>query len=303
MFCARRAFVTLVLVVMMCGAAVQCCAFTRPTSFTSKTAKTCAAFLVNEKISRLKASPSQVTPPSAPSAFLHHHPPYMAIITEPDACDSPERMIATLQTISSAVSTDKVALVSVRVVQPNHIARDEFEERVVNLTTQLVAMSSEHSFRVVVASDWVEAAIQSRAHGVHVKEHHQSRIPEIRKQFAPRDALIGTSAHSVKSALEARSLYQPDYFFVGTCYPTESHPEKVELEGPILPGKVCRALEGQEGDRPIILAIGGIDEENCADLVLEYGADGVAAIRSVFQSPDPASSVESMIRNMRQTGD
>lgn len=295
--CARRVLVTLLLVVV----AGKCSAFTRPTLLTSKTAQSCTCRLVYETMSMLKASESNVSPTA--TCFLHRDPPYLAVITEPNACDSAERVNATINAVSSAVSTDKVALVSVRVVKPNHVSHDEFEKRVVDLTSKLVAMSLKHSFHVVVSSDWVDAAIQSGSHGIHVKEHHQPRIPEIQTRFAPRVPLIGTSAHSVSSALEAASLYHPDYFFVGTCYATESHPEKVDLEGPTLPGKVCRALEEQEGEtKPVVLAIGGIDEENCAKPAREYGADGVAAIRSVLQSTDPAISVENMIRNMQKGG-
>jgi thiamine monophosphate synthase len=77
----------------------------------------------------------------------------------------------------------------------------------------------------------------------------------------------------------------------------------VKLEGPALPGQVCRALEQQQQqqqqDRPVVFAIGGIDEETCAEPVLEYGADGVAAIRSVLQSLNPGMTVETIHQNMQ----
>jgi thiamine monophosphate synthase len=213
-------------------------------------------------------------------------------------------MDATIQAISSAVETGKVALVSVRIVLPQHVTNTEtFEHRVVDLTRRLVALRvpEGHPFRVVVSSDWVSAAIRACAHGVHVKENDQWRIPDIRKQFAPRVPLIGTSAHSVASALEATSLYQPDYLFVGTCFATESHPEKVELEGPALPGTVCSALLSGQTARPVVLAIGGMDEHNChVPVAPVHGADGVAAIRSVLLSSDPRRIVELMHRNMRE---
>jgi thiamine-phosphate diphosphorylase len=255
--------------------------------------------LIYEKMSnRLKAS-QQVSTPN--TCFAPHNPPFLAVITEPGACDTEERMAETVQAMSSAVSTGKVALVSVRVVAPKHDeSAIDFQQRVVSLTTQLVELSSQYSFRVVVTSDWVDAAIQAGAHGIHVKERDRERIPEIRKEFAT-PPLIGTSAHTISSALEATSLYQPDYMFVGTCYPTQSHPEKTKLEGPALSGQICRALEKVETSqqkRPVVFAIGGINEENCAEPVLTYGADGVAAIRSVLQSPNPAKSVETMASNM-----
>ncbi len=49
-----------------------------------------------------------------------------------------------------------------------------------------------------------------------------------------------------------------------------------------------------------ILAIGGIDERNCFEPVVKYGADGVATIRAVMKAEDPRAVVQSMIRVMQQ---
>ena len=49
--------------------------------------------------------------------------------------------------------------------------------------------------------------------------------------------IIGISARSIQLAHFSWKEYKPDYFFVGTCYVTQSHPEKTpaDLEGPALP--------------------------------------------------------------------
>lgn len=288
----------LISALLVASAVTPCFAFASPQLWTHGYGKNRNP-LIYEKMSTLLKASQQVSTPK--TCFAPHNPPFLAVITEPDACDTEERMAETVQAMSSAVSTGKVALVSVRVVAPKHDDESaiDFQQRVVSLTTQLVELSSQYSFRVVVTSDWVDAAIQAGAHGIHVKERDRERIPEIRKEFAT-PPLIGTSAHNILSALEATSLYQPDYMFVGTCYPTQSHPEKTKLEGPALSGQICRALEQVETaqKRPVVLAIGGINEENCAEPILTYGADGVAAIRSVLQSPNPAKSVETMVNNM-----
>jgi thiamine monophosphate synthase len=219
--------------------------------------------------------------------FPNSASPHLAIITEPDACDSRPRMEQTLQAIQEAVSTGQVDLVSIRLTPPPPSIRypphgdvndikehllptsdDAFqvsslqEQLAYELTRSLVELSrtSRRTFRVVCSSDWVHVALQAKADGIHVKEKDLSRIPTIRKQFtsissSPSSSLssslsqavciIGTSAHSVESAVESYQLYQPDYYFVGTCYETASHPEKNRqdlLEGPSLPGQVRRAL-------------------------------------------------------------
>jgi thiamine-phosphate diphosphorylase len=222
-------------------------------------------------------------------------PPYLAIITELDSCDNETKMKAALKSLYAAVSTGQVDLVSVRV---NVMSSDRQNARnVVSFTRRLMEWSDECSFQVVVSSDWVDAAVEARAHGVHVKGMHRHRIPDIRNKFGG-DPLIGTSAHSLESAISAFEVHRPDYIFIGTCYSTQSHPEKIVLEGPELPGQVCRALEKMAGQkRPKVLAIGGIDASNC-HIPVEYGADGIATIRAVLKAEDPADSVRSIRASM-----
>lgn len=225
--------------------------------------------------------------------------PHLALITEPDACDSQERMENTVKAVEAAISTQKVTLVSVRVAKEPNLA-----SRVKELTERIVDLA-ENNCRVVVSSDWIETVSESSNNvGVHVKESHREQIPAIRQRLGS-NVLIGTSAHSVESAMDAVTAYQPDYLFVGTCYLTASHPEKSdvsELEGPKLPGQVKRAilLEATTGTRaPTIFAIGGIDETNCREPVVGYGADGVAVIRAVLQAVDPTSAVLNMVERMQ----
>lgn len=223
-------------------------------------------------------------------------PPYLAIITELDSCDNETNMKAALKSLHAAVYTGQVDLVSVRVNVMSSGRQNA--QNVVSFTRLLMEWSEECSFQVVVSSDWVDAAVEAGAHGVHVKEMHRHRIPDIRRKFGGNPPLIGTSAHSVESATSAFEVHRPDYIFVGTCYSTMSHPEKIVLEGPELPGEVCRALKKLAGkNRPKVLAIGGIDASNC-HIPVEYGADGIATIRAVLEAEDPADSVRSIRANM-----
>jgi thiamine-phosphate pyrophosphorylase len=232
-------------------------------------------------------------------------PPCLALITEPDACDSLKRMEETFQVIQRAVSLSRVDLVSVRLQKSDS---EEVFQRAVELTRRLVTLSNNcrngksSSFRVVCSSDWVEVAVQARAHGIHVKEMHLTKLPEICKLFS-YPLLIGTSVHSVESATSSYSVYQPHYYFVGTCFPTETHPEKTmdDLEGPRLPGQVSQALQSLSPEWcPKVFAIGGIDESNC-DAPIQYGADGVAVIRSIMQAENPSRIVSQIHSKMATT--
>jgi thiamine-phosphate diphosphorylase len=229
-------------------------------------------------------------------------PPNLAIITEPDACATDEHAEATFSAIAKAVETTHVDLVSVRLTKPEVDDFPKVYGRALELTKQLVRLADKSipsslsgipAFRVVCSSDWVDLAIEANAHGVHVKEFHLPKIVGIRQLASRDDFLIGTSAHSVQSAVESYATYRPDYYFVGTCFLTASHPEKdsTDLEGPTLPGEVRRAILAEvrnAGARyPAIFAIGGIDESNC-HIPVTHGADGVAVIRAVLQARNPA---------------
>lgn len=219
--------------------------------------------------------------------------PWIAVLTEPDACDSESRVEETFSALRSALSSRCIDLVSIRVSFAS--SSDDFptqQARLVSLVQRVKRLKGQDELDfILVVNDNIDAAIDGGADGVHVKEKDASSIPSVREKFKAKcgrsSCIIGTSCHSKESALLSNS-YGPDYLFIGTCYLTKSHPEKNAidmLEGPELPGKVKRALEMQ--NPPIIFAIGGIDETNAKEPIM-LGADGVAAIRSILCSPDPA---------------
>mmetsp|Transcript_6773 Transcript_6773/g.9967 ORF Transcript_6773/g.9967 Transcript_6773/m.9967 type:complete len:322 (-) Transcript_6773:33-998(-) len=273
--------------------------------------------------------------PLSSSSWSSKPKPFLAIITETDACDSKQRMEETYVAIKHALgeqNENDVDLISIRVIcqEETDTNRMEFQERLIELTKSIMTLKEKDKDRrpeleykscMVVVNDHFEAAIAANADGVHVKEKDTDNIPFIKEQFTKltcrhqKDIVIGTSAHSIESALANWKLYQPNYFFVGTCYLTQSHPEKDarDLEGPTLPGIIKRAIKEEEinveeGSReksslderrrqPIIFAIGGIGAENCNEPV-ELGADGVAVIRSVMQAENPGGMVSQMIATM-----
>mmetsp|Transcript_19075 Transcript_19075/g.52982 ORF Transcript_19075/g.52982 Transcript_19075/m.52982 type:complete len:344 (-) Transcript_19075:1606-2637(-) len=271
----------------------------------------------------------------AARCFATTRAPFLAIITEPDACDNEQRMEQTITAIRTALSTGLVDLISVRLQLPTQSdghevstashkeqSMDAFKERAVSLTRQMIelvsASGNNKHCRVVVSSDWVDVGVEAKAHGIHVKEKHFERLPQIKASFT-YPPLIGMSTHSIESATRSFAKYDPDYYFCGTCYLSQTHPDKSadELEGPALPGQVKRALEQVCRDRdassshsdhvaspvkaPFVLGIGGIDATNCHDPVAKYGADGVAIIRAVLRAESPDEVVEAMKENMSKT--
>jgi Thiamine monophosphate synthase len=303
--------------------------------------------------------------------------PYIAIVTEPYACDNDESYEATMKALYHAISTNYVNFISIRLTRNILIGKNpissnssitsdgsyqenideiQFQSRYTQMIQQLrewseynattaTKMNRHHRrFYVIVSSGpYMELGLRHYADGVHFKEMHQSRIPSTRQFYrtllkddessitadcmTPRrnpKLLVGTSVHSIASAIDAYTLYQPEYMFVGTCYTTQSHPDKLDVEGPLLPSQVCDALhrcmtlEQQSGPAspPLILGIGGIDDINCGIVVNPHRitaspaiattrasgtCDGVAVIRSVLQSIDPAQTVRSMHHCMRSS--
>ena len=226
--------------------------------------------------------------------------PWIAVLTEPDACNSEERMEETLSALKGAISSRCVDLVSIRVSfssSEDFPTQQQQQARLISLIQRVKRLKGQDDLDfILVVNDNIDAAIDGGADGVHVKEKFAPSIPSVRQNFIERSGrsscIIGTSCHSIESALLSNS-YRPDYLFVGTCYLTKSHPEKTTidmLEGPELPGKVKRALSSNEQTAlvpPIIFAIGGIDERNAKEPIA-LGADGVAAIRSILCASEPA---------------
>ncbi|EKX41955.1 hypothetical protein GUITHDRAFT_112087 [Guillardia theta CCMP2712] len=83
-----------------------------------------------------------------------------------------------------------------------------------------------------------------------------------------------------------------DYVLLGTIFRTDSHPEKVEVEGLKL------IQEARESfPRLNLIGIGGINDRNC-DQVMRSGANGVAVISYIFDAADAASAVRDMKARM-----
>jgi len=245
----------------------------------------------------LKALSQQVTQDDNIQIFPRSSsPPHLVVITERHCCDSDAVLQRALQLLHAAVTPDQVDLVSVRI---NVLSADKnHRRRLVELANRLLHWSDRHHFQVVVSSDWIDVAVETGVHGLHVNESDRHKIPALRKLLEGRP-LIGTTAHTLESAVSAFEVHRPDYFFVGSCYFSQSYPEKTTLEGPELPGQVCRALQEIAGARrPKVLAIGGINASNCHEPVTKYGAEGVAILRSVFEGENPAESLHFIRKNM-----
>jgi len=96
---------------------------------------------------------------------------------------------------------------------------------------------------------------------------------------------IGKSVHDLREALAAQAA-GADYLLVGPVYRTATHPGREPLgSGPL--------AEISALGLPV-LAIGGVTPERIREL-RAAGAYGVAAIRALWDAPDPEAAARSMV--------
>ena len=149
--------------------------------------------------------------------------------------------------------------------------------------------------KLIVGDGDIACATSVRANGVHFPQRflEQDFVETVK---AARDALgeggiVGVSAHDVKSVGQAAGA-GVDYVLLGTIFRTESHPEKVEVEG-------LKLIQEARESFPSLnmIGIGGINDRNC-DQVMRSGANGVAVISYIFDAADAASAVRDMKARM-----
>jgi thiamine-phosphate pyrophosphorylase len=103
-----------------------------------------------------------------------------------------------------------------------------------------------------------------------------------------REWWIGVSVHDLSEAEAARTA-GADYLLAGTVFPTASHPERAPLG---VSGLAAIAALGLP-----VVAIGGITPARVA-AVRAAGAYGVAAIRALWDAPEPDVAARQMLEGL-----
>jgi thiamine-phosphate pyrophosphorylase len=140
----------------------------------------------------------------------------------------------------------------------------------------------------LMVHDRVDLARLCDADGVHLPSHGLP-VATVRR-FLGAGALVGRSTHAGD---EARTAVADgaDYAFLGPIWPTASHPDRAPL-GP--------AVLQSAGLAPVI-AIGGVTAPRAAE-ARAAGARGVAAIRALWDAPDPAAAARSLLLSFEHVG-
>ena len=128
----------------------------------------------------------------------------------------------------------------------------------------------------IMINDRADIALMSDADGVHLGQDDIS--PGAVRRILGRGKIIGFSTHSVEQAIAAAEL-DVDYIAIGPVFETltKANPDPVVGLGRIA------AVRSAIGDLPLV-AIGGIDESNIAD-VIRAGANSAAMIGGILRDP------------------
>ncbi len=136
----------------------------------------------------------------------------------------------------------------------------------------------------VVVNDRVDVALAGDAHGVHLAQHSMDAA-SARGLLGP-GRLLGASVHSAEEA-GADRVAEVDFLFVGSVYPTPSHPE-LAPRGIGLLGEVASVHPAPA------IAIGGISPHH-VEVLCSEGAHGVAVRSGVWGQPNPVAAAQAYL--------
>lgn len=160
-------------------------------------------------------------------------------------------------------------------------AKDLDREAALALVRDALAATRGTPTRLVVNDHW-QAAIDAGAEHVHLGQEDlaEADVPAIRAA----GLTLGLSTHD-EEELETALRHEPDYVALGPIYPTTLKAMRFGPQGLDRIGDWKRRI----GRKPLV-AIGGITLERGPG-VFAAGADSIAVVSDITQSPDPDARV------------
>jgi thiamine-phosphate pyrophosphorylase len=128
---------------------------------------------------------------------------------------------------------------------------------------------------MLIMNDRADLCLAADFSGVHLGQEDLS--PPAARRILDQQTIIGCSTHNLEQVREADQS-PADYIALGPIFETRSK----ERPDPVIGVEALRKAR-RLTSKPLV-AIGGITPENCA-AVLEAGADSVAVISSLLESP------------------
>jgi len=138
---------------------------------------------------------------------------------------------------------------------------------------------------IFLVNDRIDVALAVDADGVHIG---QDDMPiETARRLLGKDKIIGLTVHNADEAIEAEKK-EADYVGLSPIFDTVTKNDAGDGIGPEKIPEIKNAIS-----IPVV-AIGGINKENC-ESVIRNGADSLVAISAVICSDNVKSEIESFI--------
>lgn len=157
------------------------------------------------------------------------------------------------------------------------------------LARELRGITREFGAKLFI-NDRVDVAVAVDADGVHLGG--QSMPASAVRKIVGKDMLIGVSTHSINEAREAEAQ-GADFITYGPVFETTS---KTKYGQPV---GVESIYAVKKTVKIPLFALGGIKRGNIG-LVMRAGADGVALISAILDSPDIKKSSEDIMRSLTE---
>lgn len=137
----------------------------------------------------------------------------------------------------------------------------------------------------LIINDRVDVALALGASGVHLG---QSDLPyeEARKILGPQ-AIIGISVENTKQLQEVSKYPGISYLGISAVFPSTTKSDTPHIWG------LAGLREARKSTELPLVAIGGMGEEN-AKKVFEAGADMIALVSAIMESPNPKKTVQNL---------
>lgn len=144
---------------------------------------------------------------------------------------------------------------------------------------------------IFLVNDRIDVALAVDADGIHIG---QDDMPlETARRLLGENRIIGLSVHNREEAIRAEKA-GADYVGLGPIFDTATKKDAGEGVGPLKIREVKAATQ-----LPVV-AIGGINKENC-ESVIQNGADSLVAISAVVCSDDVKRETRYFIDMIRKT--
>jgi thiamine-phosphate pyrophosphorylase len=169
-----------------------------------------------------------------------------------------------------------------------HVRGPRTSGRRIHEIADMLAPAAEASRATLMVNDRVDVALAIESVGVHLGRRSLP-LDVVRGLLGP-ERLVGVSCHSVESVRDAVSS-GATYVLAGHVFQTPSHPGEQGRGVGWLADAVAAA-----GETPVA-AIGGVRQKDLA-AIRATGALGVALLRGVWNSPDPAMAAVEYIHGL-----